>query len=759
MDGSFEVVEKDRLKQLKDKFADVVFTPFETNGVEIDLYLANLFPSDHGSRFLKGLRTHVRDICQLWIPSKGSSRISHFNSRSIRWCLKGLLGNDLLSDDKKVILQEFRQDEVAQGEICDVLNMKLANLENWEWDAGTNGLPVEPRRQLNGKYRIMMDEDILDAILLHYIGTKWSVGLKSHLVRAVNLNENWKFQSRVPPDIVDRRRYFLDDDSSNLDNPEGVQKIRRDMFMKDFFLSQMPSSVYEAAGGYEDSEGNQEEEGEEARKGPKEIKQQLLRLLATEVELQKALDGQVAVVQSDFQWFCTGLPHSTILAVLQFMGFPDLWIKFFKKFLEAPLNMGPVSEGEPDSDRARIRKRGVPMAHVLEKFFGEIVLFFMDLAVNQQGGATLYRFHDDLWLVGSPALCASAWQTIEEFTSIMGLQLNKSKTGSVHLKNGDFRSEDSEITAKLPVGPVAIGFLGLDPKTGTWVINQNEVDRHTKQLSQQLAKCTSILSWVQTWNSCIGRFFSHTFGEPGRCFGQAHVDAILKTCKRIQDSIFPDSNVCKHLKGLIEERFQVKDIPDAFFFLPETLGGLGIRNPFIGPLLVREGFHWKTPTQGIEDFLESERIFYEQYRKEFEQMSQQAKKKRFRMVYTDEYGDIPSSASLRDLQSFMTFEEFMKYRETLDERLARVYSSMMEVPYVRHVRSSRRVDDVVMELVDSDKGLEKGGMAEEVRWTLQMYERELMDMCGGLRVVDKQLLPLGILTILRKRKVAWQMVL
>ena len=63
----------------------------------------------------------------------------------------------------------------------DVLNMKMADIKNWQWDAGEEGLPVEPRRQLNGKYRIMMDEDILDAIFLHYVGMTWNVGMKTIL--------------------------------------------------------------------------------------------------------------------------------------------------------------------------------------------------------------------------------------------------------------------------------------------------------------------------------------------------------------------------------------------------------------------------------------------------------------------------------------------------------------------------------------------------------------------------------------------------
>jgi len=165
LDGSFEVVEKNRLKQLKDKFESVVFTPLETDEVEISLYLDSLFSGDVGGKALERLRDDVERTGSYMLKNKAP-----FDARTIKWCLKGLLANDLLRDDKKVILQDFLRDEVARTEICDVLNMKFRDIKNWQWDAGEDGLPVEPRRQLNGKYRIMMDEDVLDAIFLHYIG-------------------------------------------------------------------------------------------------------------------------------------------------------------------------------------------------------------------------------------------------------------------------------------------------------------------------------------------------------------------------------------------------------------------------------------------------------------------------------------------------------------------------------------------------------------------------------------------------------------
>jgi hypothetical protein len=384
LEDSFEVIERDRLQQLRSKFSAVVFTPLETDEVEIDNYLSSLFKDDKGAKALERLRVEVKDHGE-----RELKELAPFDQRSIKWCIKGLLKNDLLSEDKKVILQDFLQDEVALGEICDVLNMKYKNLKNWSWDAGEAGMPVEPRRQLNGKYRIMMDEDVLQAVLVHYIGIQWGVAMKRILTQTMRYGAIWKHNIGVPQEDADKREYYLGSLKAQYESRRGVAGHRQDTYGQDFFLSQLPSTVFEGAGGYDCDD---EDEKGTKRKSPKEIMQQLLRQLATEIHLRRALDGEVAIVQSDLQWFAAGMSHSTIFAILRFIGTPEEWIAFFHKFLEAPLNMGPVSPDSTEPSQVQIRKRGVPMAHSLQKLFGEVVLFFMDLAVNQEAEMLLYRF-------------------------------------------------------------------------------------------------------------------------------------------------------------------------------------------------------------------------------------------------------------------------------------------------------------------------------------------------------------------------------
>jgi hypothetical protein len=96
------------------------------------------------------------------------------------------------------------------GEIADVLNMRFGDLQSWTWDAD-GGIPVMPRQQLNGKYRIWMDEDVLQAIFVHYIGISWCVALKSTLTDLVKNNSIWRWEqgSPISKEESRRRSYYL----------------------------------------------------------------------------------------------------------------------------------------------------------------------------------------------------------------------------------------------------------------------------------------------------------------------------------------------------------------------------------------------------------------------------------------------------------------------------------------------------------------------------------------------------------------------
>ncbi|KAJ4002734.1 hypothetical protein NW752_009386 [Fusarium irregulare] len=758
----FEVSDrqKERLQELCDKFEQVVFDPLETDEVEIDLYLNELFKGEdeEKAKSLKALRKTIGDSCRQVFGEKAP-----FDSTVLKWCIDGLLAEDLLSDQKQAILRDFLEQPVVLGEIADVLNMRFSNIGSWEWDAGEHGIPVLPRQQLNGKYRIWMDEDVLQAILIHYIGIQCCVALKAALNSFVLHDDKfWRWHTGSQPSYDEklRRTYYL---SSGATAASNVKNERKGQYINTFFMSQLPESVETiGSSGY-----TEPTDGQENSKKPN-IKQRLLQTLATETTIHKTLKGEVALVQTDLEWFATGLSHTTIFAVMRFFGYTEDAISFFKKVLQAPLNV-QSSPGCPLTGSPKVRRRGVPMAHAPEKLLGELVLFVMDVVVNQQDGMLLYRLHDDLWLCGEPLHCKRAWAAMNEYANILGLTFNRSKTGSVYI-TGNSSQRDDSVANNLPEGPVIVGHLSLDPQSGIWNIDREEVDRHLRQLKKQLNGCKSVLEWVQTWNSCMGRFFSHTFGEPAHCFGLRHVDSILETYQMMQQFLFDETSdstqkshgAVDHVKRMIQERFGA-DVPDAFVHLPESLGGLGLRNPFVSILTIRESIAKKSPESIIQDFFSAENERYKQYMKSFDSLESVDSRINAAVNASWSIGTVGPEAfknllTAEERESFFSIEEYAKHRELTSSALKQAYLALQAVPSA----NNPEMDPDVSQTLHSELGVatnDTDSKTKEARWALQMNRDVLRRDYGGLRLVNKEHLPLGVLTLLRGRAVTWTTVL
>ncbi|GLB14791.1 hypothetical protein AtubIFM61612_004590 [Aspergillus tubingensis] len=749
VDDDYMVVDerqKQRLQQLCDQFDASVFEPLETNEWQIRAFLDDLFPDEESVNALVNLRRRLKDeTTSFWEEQEP------FTAQSVEYCVRGLLNGELLSEEKREIMNSFLKTPVALTEIADVLNMRYSDIENWAWHAGENGIPVVPRQQANGKYRIWMDEDLLQLIFLQYIGTRHCNILKRLLSRFVQQDSvwNWKPERQMTARDRLRRRYYIGNDEVY----STAEQLRFTEYLETYFLSQLPKSertLIEKGNSYDDD--NEDAGTSTTRHEGKNFRQQLLRKIATEALVRRHLHGAAVVVQSDMRWYATCLPHSTIVIIMKYIGFPKRWIDFYHRYLEAPLNMDSSYEGrEPVGPR--IRKRGIPFSHAPEKLLGEMILFFMDLAVNRETGLLLYRLHDDLWLCGEPAKCVRAWEVMGNFAKVTGLEFNYSKTGSAYL--AEYR--DPRIAAQLPKGSVTFGFLKLDADSETWVIDETLVDAHVQQLKQQLDRCDSVISWVRTWNSCIGRFFKNTFGQPAYCFGEPHVRAILTTYKKIQDRVLNDSastSIPEHLRAIITGRLGEFEIPDAFFFFPEELGGLGLRNPFTSVLLV-EGIMGEPPLARIKQYLEEEKTLYSQRKKTFEDLSDQRRRKMLETCVSnaDLDGDLVTE---REIHTFMSFEEFSRFRETASGNLRRMYIDFMRVPTMQPLDASPELERALWETLTQGQ---VGNLDSEELWHLQLYAGEVLEKLGGLRLVDQKFLPVGVLGMVKETRVKWQMVL
>ncbi|CAI7628837.1 unnamed protein product [Penicillium glandicola] len=741
-DSNFENVGRAEMHEQRATWESLVFTAAtHVNEDAIRSYLNDLFTQTKLSQqALKDLRASIQSF-GTELASKGS----WLDVDELKWVSGALLKTDLLNDEKTAILKEFmRNNEVAQ-EVADVLNMRIASLGSWSWTGHADGIPVEMRRQLNGKYRVFMDEDLLDALLLQYLGTKWAVKLRKVFETFLHSNAWKNLHEDIPEDHKEMRKYFLGREA-NSDSGK-INEIRQKTYIDNYFMSQLPTSTAEGARQYDDA-GSKTQRTRDT-KSPLDTKHSLLHLLITESIIHKHQRGEFTAVRSDFEWFGPSMPHATIITVLKFFGVSEPWIKFFVLFLEAPLKF---SHDGADSS-VQVRKRGLPTSHTLGDCFGESILFCMDYAVNQAtDGAFLYRLHDDFWFWGAEDTCVKAWQAMEQFTQVMGLKFNEEKTGTVRMGVNNTPKESD-----LPTGDIRWGFLILDAEQEKFIIDQTQVDQHIEELSRQLSSCKSVFAWVQAWNTYFGRFFTNNFAKPAMCFGRDHIDMAISTLSRIERTLFNKtsddkspsdqiSGVTDYLRTVIANRFNIHDLPDGFFYYPVELGGLELLNPFIRLLAMRENIK-QTPRKLLQKASVRDEKEYE------------AAKEKFKKDGADVSSQFWSKWGGRS-NSFMSLEDYTRYPETFSPSLVAVYTQLTKVPSEMSVALTWSFEREQNYL----NGQSSAGsinsfwqsMTPYWQWVAELYHEEMVHTYGSLAAVNREFMPLGVVKTLREGKFRWQ---
>lgn len=733
-DASFENVGRKEMHEQRAQWESLVFTnTTQVKEDSINAYLDGLFQKTKLSRqALKELRESLHRFGTN-LATKGE----WLDVEELQWVSQALMKTDLLSNEKTTILKEFMRNKEVLQEVADVLNMRLASLDSWSW--GGDGIPIEMRRQLNGKYRIFMDEDLLDSLLLQYLGTIWAVQLRM-VFRAFFYSRAWDTaQENIPKEDIERRKYFLGQETNI--GAAGLNQLRKRLYGEKYFLSQLPESCPEGARSYDDNA---------QVKNALDTKHSLLHLLITESLIQRNQHGEFTAIRSDYQWFGPSLPHVTVLTTLKYFGIPEMWLNFFKVFLEAPLKF--VQDGPTAS--TQIRKRGVPISHTLSDSFGESVMFCMDYAVNQhtQGGI-LYRLHDDFWFWGAEETCETAWVAMTEYAKVMGLQFNEEKTGTVHM--GTARGKKDSV---LPSGDIRWGFLVLDAEQGRFIIDQAQVDQHIEELDRQLSSCKSVFTWVQAWNGYFGRFFTNNFARPAMCFGRDHIDMAVATLSRIERALFSKSSnkasengssVTNYLRSVIAERFGIRDLPEGFFYYPVELGGLGLLNPYIQLLAMRENIK-QTPQRLLQKAAIDDESAYQGAKERFERQG----------------SDFPKLLKTKkgESLSFMSLDEYMRHPETYSLNLEYAYKRLIEVPEEKSVSATAGFTKSQNGLKGpKGKGTKPGSisatwdkMTPYWRWVAELYHDEMVRTYGSLAAVNREFLPLGVVKTLKEGRFRWQ---
>ena len=751
---SFDTVGRKEMHEQRKEWENYAFKERKVDHEKIEEYLNEIFGTTlQAKKVTKTPLQHLRDSMKRVMDFKSNLQpvkpkntlydngwettgtTHRFTVDTLKSCVRGVLQSDLLVGAKREALADLENQPAVLKELVDVLNMDLEGLDEWGWDPSPVSLHM--RRQLNGKYRVYMDEETHQAILLHFVGKTWAVALKQAFTAFYHSGAWLQSPYRSMNKKARQRREYFDPDSTA--NHHNVRNSRRESYQNDYFMTQLPSSGFEDYRDY--NAEDQDENGSGSSKSPLATKQSMLRLVTSELLLNTKVYGEFLVLQSDFKWFGPSMPHDTIFAVLKFFCVPDKWLRFFKKFLEAPL----VFEQDGPGAEPQIRKCGIPMAHVLSDALSEVVLFCLDFAVNKRtAGANIHRFHDDLWFWGQESTCIQAWNAMQEFSNVMGLQLNEEKTGAALIVADS--SKTRSLSALLPTGPIKWGFLKLDESSGRWIIDRAQVDEHIEELRRQLGACRSIMAWVQAWNSYMSRFFSTNFGRPANCFGRQHNDMIIETYEHIQRSLFEGTdttNVTEYLRMKLKEKFDIDDsVPDGFFYFPFETGGLGLQNPLINAFATyRKSF--RDPGERIDRASELEQADYDSLKESWDSGTHRPKHTKYSPLPEDESGtdaegDVP----------FMSFEEFTRYREETSTHLQDAYSNLQDCPPEEQVETLPAVRAALQE-----RSLEE---TPYWLWIYNLYGGDISKRFGGLQLGERDLLPVGLVDVLKSEKVRWE---
>ena len=713
----FEHIGRKEMHDQRKTWESLVFDmDTKSDPAAIETYLGKLFGSTSKSTQLsKSPLETIRDSIKSFQPGR-------FTVDVLKACITGMLKTDLLSETRRTALGDFRNNSSILQEMADVLNLQLDALDLWSW--GDGPINVEVRRSLNGKYRVYMDEEIMQALLLHFIGMSWAEYLKD-VFNVFFHSGAWQQSTRKPMDgwaRLRRQSYGLP-----VTHDQNERNERRRRYKSDYFMSQLPSSLWDVHDQYQEESDENNGDLMDAM----DVKQSLLHLISAETAINTQLHGSFTVLQSDFKWFGPSLPHSTIVTVLRFLGFSAHWLRFIETFLVATLKF--VHDG-PNA-QTQIRRCGVPIQHRLADALGEAVLFCLDFAVNQSTQSNLHRMHDDLWFWGSLDASIKAWETIQEFSGVMGLALNKEKTGSVHILRNANSASGSIPLNKLPQGRVRWGFLVLD-STGKWKIDDEQVEGHIRELQTQLEACKSIFAWVRAWNVYVARFIANNFGVPAVCLGRPHIDMALEAFEKIQTRLFAtndlsSTSVTEHLRAKLAARFGAEDMPDGFFYFPVETGGLGLQNPFI-PLMVLRKFSPSDPTEHIERALELEKDDYNRVKKQYED------------------GTLKVSGKKPGTGEFISFEEYMRYLEETSKHLRIAYETLIHAPAADCITPASGASRITV------GEPYRGFNGPYNQWLSQLYGSEIVRRFGGLSIGEKRLLPIGLIDMLKKEKIRWQ---
>lgn len=717
---------KTEMAEQRAQFEQIVFSESIGDAAAIKTYLDDELFKNYPNQ-LQRLRNKITTFCNSF------SDLS-ISTSDVTLTITNLIGIGLVSNEDIKVLRGFLDDSIVIKEIADVMTVKLKSINSWSWPKA--GLKAEQKLHLNGKYRVYMRSDLIDTIFLHCIGVTWTVQMRKVLVQFTT-SKAWKLNYNEKSS--DRKDFYFGS-SSKSSTP--IDKVRFNLQNKTFLLTQLAKSRSGGqACGYNWSDEDDDGVSVLDKIDISKLRQTLLRVLVTELELSKSFERPHTIVRSDFKSFGPSLPHVSILSVMEYFGVTEEWLNFFRKFLAIPIKFS-------DEENSRVCTCGTPLSYAFSDLFGESILFLLDFTVNQYGnGLFLYRLHDDFWMWHHDQnLVTKVWKQLNRFNKIFGLEFNEGKTGS--------KTVGGTHNADIPIGNgIKWGLLELT-ESGKLMIDQNTVDQHIDELRRQLNGTTSVLNWIKVYNSYI-KYLVNNFGDLSPNLSYYHLDDIVDTLTRINENLFNEYSPVSYLRKVLAERYNANDLVQGWFFQPAESGGLDLCDVRISLQLMKTDKALKdreNSRNGIKLELDPFDNAAEQDREIYDNLYEEFFRKR-------DYRSMEKFSVKKE--DFPSFEFFLNCRENWLSHWKDAYekSTTVALSNTYELPSSSQSNNIGKKFtVKTTKNrfqMSEFNVSSQESTIQALYGEEMNKKWGQQSPVFDKFMPLGLVQVWKKERIEW----
>ncbi|KAE8218475.1 hypothetical protein CF319_g7662 [Tilletia indica] len=442
------------------------------------------------------------------------------------------------------LLDESRKPLVL-GELSEAFTSTWRTIERWEWPA--SGIAQIPQVHLNGKERMHLQLDIVQAVFLQVVGAKWA-GHFTQVLHKLHRSDSWPVvmelggvadDDKAVEEMMDHQSELLQRVCTSRAHIQtlndfcagGLLQEREQSFRSS--ATEMLTRSNSAGGFAAAYEGSEDVVGAKdncawktgvSAQVPAQTYAQVYQKMQADMQLLRigAPGSKAAFLHADLRDFGASVPHKVILDVLQFFGLPPQWLAWYGTYLRIPMR---------SSTEVHKSQRGTPFGLLATAVADELLLVVLDIALACAADVTALRNHDDVWVCND-----------------------------------------------LPENPLRWGVLLLQ-EDGHWGVDNDLVDSQAEAARRELANsrgARSLLGKVNIYNR-YAAFFVRNCGVPMGFSGDTFVDAYRSVIHRFDTAFTGGKGVFAWLSAELSSAFPQHaggiELQEAMFMWPLRLGG------------------------------------------------------------------------------------------------------------------------------------------------------------------------------------------